>query len=161
MKISIKKFLLFTFILLEFASVAVFADTPVNAISTSPGVESGKRLKITVTLIIGKKPECDRFGFCDISIGINRTVPNSFTASMYVDDFNKNVMVLEVDRTKGMTAETNSKYFSSGYYQMDIDATIPTSVLNALGLSGTKTLVAGKHTIIERSGLLYISIPIK
>ena len=161
MKISIKNFLLFTFVLLEFASVAAFANSPLNSVPILPGVESEKRIKITVTLIIGRKPECDRFGFCDISIGISRTVPNSFTASMYVDDFNKNVMVLEVDRVKGMTAETNSKYFSAGFYQMDIDAPIPASVLSALGIAGSKTLIAGKHAIVERSGILYISIPVK
>jgi hypothetical protein len=80
---------------------------------------------------------------------------------MYVDDYNKSIMVLEIDRAKGLGAETYNKYFSSGTFVMEDDSPVPADLVRQLGLSGSKTLVAGKYKVVEQNGILLVSIPVK
>ena len=66
-----------------------------------------------------------------------------------------------VDKLRGISTESYKKYFSNGVFMMEDDCPIPNEIVSSLGLIGSKTLVAGKHSVIERSGILYISIPVK
>lgn len=138
-----------------------FANTKSPVVPVAPVIDAEKGIRISVHLEIGRRRDCTGWGICDFSISIDRITGNSFNASMYVDDYNKNLIVLEVDKAKGMSTSTYGKYFSGNNYILEDDSAIPADIVRALGLSGSKTLVAGSYRIIDRNGILSISIPVK
>lgn len=161
MKISIKHFLLFTFILLEVCSVMAFATTTPVCIPVVPDAELSLRTKITISFTIARRRDCEGFGVCDLSVSVSAGKINSAAGSIYQDDLNKSLMVIEIDKARGISAEAYKKYFSSGVFLMEDDSPVPSEIVQQLGLSGSKTLIAGKHKIVERNGILYITIPVK
>ncbi len=160
MKISIKHFLLFTFILLEVCSVMAFATATPVCTPVVPNAEFSLKTKITISFTIARRRDCEGFGICDISVSVSGKI-NSATGSIYQDDLNKSLMVIEIDKARGISAETYKKYFSSGVFLMEDDSPVPSEIVQQLGLTGSKTLVAGKHKIVERNGILFITIPVK
>ncbi len=161
MKISIKNFFLFTFVLFECFSVMTFATAPEVPASVVPGATSAFKPKITVSFIVARRRDCEGFGVCDLTISGTSGKINSATGTMYTDDLNRNLMVIEIDKASGISSDTYKKYFSTGVFLMEDDSPISSEIVQQLGLSGSKTLVAGKHKIIERNGILFISIPVK
>ena len=161
MKITLKKFLLFSFILLEFVSAMAFASASPVPVPVVPDASSLLRTKVSVSFIIARRRDCEGFGICNLEIAVSLERSNSCSGAMYLDDFNKSIMVLEIDKLRGVSAETYKKYFSSGTFLMEDDSPIPSEVMSSLGLIGSKTLVAGKHRVTERNGILFVSIPVK
>jgi hypothetical protein len=161
MKINIQKILLLAFFIMDLGAGLVFADVPkCNSIPMS-GDETALRIKVSVSFTIARRRDCEGFGICDISVSVTRTAPNSATAAIYTDDYNRNILVLEIDKAKGMSLETYKKYFSSGTFVMEDDSPVPAEILNQLGITGSRTMIAGKHRVTEQNGILYVSIPVK
>lgn len=159
MKISIKNFFLITFILLEFFSMMAFASAEKNQIYSTPGSEL-LRPRISLSFTIARARDCEGFGFCRWTLEVSNGKINTGNGTMYSDEYSRNV-ILEIDKAKGITADCYKKYFSTGTFLMEDDSPLPGEVVKALGLIGTKTLIAGKHRIIESNGLLVITIPVK
>jgi hypothetical protein len=160
MRISIKQFLLTLFLACEAVSVSVFAGMPPEPLSCSEKSKVMLKPKISVSFTIARRRDCEGFGICDFNVTISGRW-NGGSGTMQVDDFNSNIILLEVDKGKGITAEAYNKFFRSGTFIMEDDCPIPADMVKSLGLSGTKTLVAGNHKVIERNGLLQVSIPVK
>jgi len=162
MNISIKKLVLLSLVLLEFISATVFARAPMipGPIVSGSGASLLKP-KISISFIIARRRDCEGFGICNLQVAASLERVNSCSGVMYLDDFNKNIIVIEIDKLKGISAEGYKKYFSSGVFLMEDDSPIPTEMVSSLGLIGKRILVAGKHSVVERSGILYVSIPIQ
>ena len=158
MKISIKKFVLFSFILLEFASAMAFASVPNPTVPVSPVRTNLLKPRVTLSFTIARARDCMGFGICRPEIAISDEKIGTCPATLYTDDLIKGNLVLEIDKLK-ISADTYKKYFSSGIFLMEDDSPIPSEILNAIGISGKRTFIAGKHKITERSGIMYISIP--
>jgi hypothetical protein len=161
MKISIKKFVLFSFILLEFVSAMAFASTPPAPVPVVPDAASSLRTKVTVSFTIARRRDCDGFGICDWEVTFTFGKINNCTGSLFVDDYNKSILVLEVDKAKGISAEGYKKYFGSGVFLVEDDSPLPGELVKSLGLIGNKTLIAGKYNVIERNGILTVSLSLK
>ncbi len=157
MKFSFKKFLLVTFILIECTTLAVFSSVE----SCTPPVTEGifLRPRVTITFTIARRRDCEGFGICDWQIEITMLRANSCTATLTTDDTNRNNLVLEIDKSKGVLPETYSRYFQSGTFLMEDESPVPAEILKQLGIPGPRTLLAGKHKTTEKNGIIYVSIP--
>jgi hypothetical protein len=161
MKISVKKIMLFSFILMELVSMAAFANTQIPPRDAVYDANESLRIKIYISFVIGRRRDCEGFGFCEWEIGITTGRVNSGSATAYIDDNNKNLLVMEIDKLKGITAECYKKYFSTGKFLVEDDSQIPSEIGKALGLATNKTVIAGNYIIIERNGILYLNLPLK
>ncbi len=163
MKFSLKTFLITIFIIAEFAAVNAFASVvPPLTNSTDNTAELSTMLKprVTISFTIARRRDCQGFGICkwDASITFER---NGANGVIYTDDAVKNRLIIEIDKTKGISYEVYEKYFSSGVFVMEDDSPVPAEILAGLGIKGSRTITAGKHPVTERSGILYVSVPVK
>lgn len=160
MKITIKKFLLFAFVLMEISLSMVLA-TPAKPVIAND--ESGDLLKpkVSISFTIARRRDCDGFGLCDLEISVVLRANNKGNGIIYLDDVSRNTLVLEINKTSGITQECYSKYFKSGVYLMEDDFPISSEITRALEISGSKTIPAGKHRILESNGMIYVYLPIK
>ncbi len=86
---------------------------------------------------------------------------NKGNGIIYLDDASRNTVVLEINKSTGITVECYNKYFKSGTFLMEDDFPLSSEITGALEISGTKTIPAGKHKIVEKNGVLYVYFPVK
>jgi len=161
MKFSLKKILLFTFVFLEFTSLYAFTNLELSDNKTGNFVTDALRPRITISFEIARRRDCLGFGICNWGVDITILRANSCVATIYEDEANRNVLILEIDKAKGISPASYEKYFSSGTFLLEDEVPVPGDVLKALAITGSKTMLAGKHKFTERNGLIYISIPVK
>ncbi len=159
MKISIKYFCLFTFLIMEFMAMAAFAYCPEPDFS-SGNTELNKKPYLTVCIILARRSDCEGFGICRITVNWKTVPGNGVTGNIYMNEQNSN-LIIEIEKTKGATTENYSKYFSSGYFLMEDDSPLTTDIISGLGLTGSKTLVAGRYKVTEKDGRIFVNIPVK
>jgi hypothetical protein len=161
MKTTIQKFLLSLFLILEFGSMVAFSSVPEKPmINTS---DNGKffKPKITFSCIIARRRDCEGFGICNPLFSVSGKISNSLSGYLTTDDFNRNALVLEVNKSTGISAASYDKYFATGTFLLEDDSPIPQEMLQGLSIIGPKTFMAGKYLVKELNGILYISISIK
>jgi len=162
MKLSFKKFLLFAFVLVEMSLSMVMATPAEPIICVTEGSEfTLMKPKITISFTIARRRDCDGFGICDFTIGASLRSGNKGNGVLYLDDALRNTLVLEINKSTGITVECYNKYFKSGSYLMEDDFPLPSEITGALEVSGTKTIPAGRHSVVERNGILYVYFPVK
>lgn len=160
MKFSLKKSLLITFILVELSAVLAIAGSPVLTRNADPDEITVLRPTISISFEIARRRDCLGFGFCNFTLEFDFNRINSGTGTMYLDDSKGGGnFIIEINKATGINPEGYTKYFKSGTFLMEDDSPIPGNILKGLGISGDRTLLAGKHKITERNGLIYISIP--
>ena len=139
----------------------VYASEP--SIKCNPGAKHSPELrpKVTVTFTIARRRDCEGFGICNWKATFSDLRTNIATGMMYADDSGKNTFVIEIDKVKGLKGDSYSKYFQSGYFVMEDDAPIPSDILSALGISGSRILLQGRHPVQEKNGQLIVVIPSK
>lgn len=160
MKITIKKFLLFAFILVEF-SMTMASAKPVFPFCDADETSEFVKPKVSISFTIARRRDCDGFGFCDIDVSVVLRTANKGNGTLYLDDASRSTLVLEIDKANGITAECYAKYLNSGVFLMEDDFPISAEITRALEIAGTKTIPAGKHRIVESNGILRIYLPIK
>ncbi len=161
MNFSFKKILLSTFILLELSALCAFAACPMPFEKVAPDAVAIPRVKVSISFEIARRRDCTGFGICNFTVGVTIDKVNSCSGALYVDETARNMFVLEVDKAKGISTAAYDKYFKAGSFLMEDEVPVPGDVLKALGVSGSKTLLAGKHKVIEKNGLLFVYIPVK
>jgi len=162
MKFSLKTFLLTIFIIAEMAALSAFASVVppvINSTENTPELSTMLRPRVSISFTIARRRDCMGFGICvwEASITWER---NGVNGVIYADDAVKNRMIIEIDKTKGISYEVYEKYFQSGMFFMEDDSPVPSEVLAGLGIKGPRTIPAGKHPVTERSGILYVSVPV-
>lgn len=162
MKLSFKKFLLFAFVLVEMSLSMVMAAPAEPVICISEGSEFNlMKPKITISFTIARRRDCDGFGVCDLEVGATLRSGNKGNGILYLDDALRNTLVLEINKSTGITVECYNKYFKTGSFLMEDDFPLSSEITGALEIAGTKTIPAGKHKIVEKNGILYVYFPVK
>lgn len=165
MNFSLKTFLITVFLLGEVAAMSALALPSCNENfvkeNSETAVEPTLRPTVTITFTIARRRDCLGFGICkwDASVTIERN--SSATGIMYVDPASRNRLIIEINKNSGITAECYDKFFKAGVFLMEDESPVPGEYLKELGLSGSKTILSGKHPVTERNGILYVSVPIK
>jgi hypothetical protein len=157
MKATLKKMLLATFIMIELAVISAYSAVPVQIPASD--TELHLKPKVTITFTIARRRDCEGFGICDWQVEITYGRINNCTATFYTDDVVKGNFVLEINKATGLSAEAYAKYLKSGYFLMEDESPVPGDILRELGVSGSKTLLAGRYKTLEKNGMIYISIP--
>ncbi len=160
MNISIKQLVLTLFLACEAVSLAVFAGLPAEPFTCSERSKVVLKPKVTISFTIARRRDCDGFGICDLSFSYSMRWNNA-TGTIQVDDYNSNIILLEIDKAKGLTPEAYNKFFKSGTFIMEDDFPLPSDLVKSLGLIGTKTLSAGNHKVIERNGIIQVALPVR
>lgn len=160
MKTLIKTLLLFALVLTElsFSSAAVI---PVMDNSSSVTNKNLQKPKFSLSFIIARHRDCEEYGICNWQAGITVRTINKGNGVVYKDDASKSTLVLEINKSTGITTECYDKYFKSGVFIMEDDFPMPLEISKALEYSGQKTIPAGKHRIVEIRGLIYVYLPVK
>ena len=162
MKLSFKNFLLFAFVLVEMSLSMVMATPAVPVITLSERSEFLlMKPKVTISFTVARRRDCDGFGICDLVISGSVRTGNKGNGVLYLDDASRNTLVMEINKSTGITLECYNKYFKSGLYIMEDDFPIPSEITSALEVSGMKTIPAGRHKIVEKNGILYVYFPVK
>ena len=159
MKFTIKKFLLFVFVLMEMSLSMVLAK-PAEPVAPFTSGEF-LRPKVSISFTIARRRDCDGFGICDIDISIVMRTLNKENGVLYQDESTRNMLVLEIDKANGITAECYAKYFKSGVFVMEDDFPVSSEITRALEIAGAKTIPAGRHRIIEKNGIISVYLPVK
>lgn len=162
MKFSLKTFLLTFFIIAELAALSAFASvvpSPTHSKDNTPELSTMLKPRVNISFTIARRRDCMGFGIClwDVSVTFER---NGANGVIYTDDAVKNRLIIEIDKTKGISYEVYEKYFRSGVFIMEDDSPVPAEILAGLGIKGARTIPAGKHPVTERSGILYVSVPV-
>ena len=162
MNFSLKSILITIFLLAEITALhTIAAAIPAFTRSAESTPEWRPLLKprVTISFTIARRRDCLGFGICqwEGSVTLER---NGASGVIYTDDVVKNRLIIEIDKTKGVSSEVYEKYFRSGVFLMEDDAPVPASILTGLGIKGPRTIPAGKHPVSERSGILYVSLPV-
>jgi len=161
MNFSLKKILLTTFILLEVSAMFAFSVFPCPLTKGENTITSPVRPKITISFEIARRRDCTGFGICNVSGSIEILRINSCNATLYADETSRNLLIMEITKSTGISATAYERNFKSGIFVVEDDAPIPSDVLKTLGISGSKSFVAGNYKVTEKDGLLVIAIPIK
>ena len=160
MKFSIQRFFFAAILVMSF-SVPASAETTVKQEPVPEAVSDAKKVKVTIEIIIARRRDFEGFGICRVSLlGIGKTM-NHATGQIYVDDASRNTLVLEINKSQGISREGYDKYLRNGSFKMEDEFAIPADVLKSLEISGTKTISAGQHRIREANGVIYVYLPIK
>lgn len=159
MNFSLKKILLTTFILLEVSALFAFSAFPMPV--EKEAVITPMKTKISISFEIARRRDCTGFGICNLTVGISLERVNSCTGSLYADETSRNVFILEINKAQGISAATYDKYFKSGIFVMEDESPIPSEALKEMGITGTRTMLAGNHKVTEKAGILYVAIPVK
>lgn len=155
----LKKSILCALVLFEFAALSVTAAIPLTPVE--PVTNSYYRPRVTFSFEIARRRDCTGFGICNLTFEIISNRVNACTGTMYADETSRNTIIIEIDKAKGISAESYSRYFGSGVFVMEDETPLPNDFVKALGLSGTKVLQAGNHKINESNGRLYVAIPVR
>lgn len=162
MKLSFKNFLLFAFVLVEMSLSMVMAAPAKPIVFNNECSEFNlMKPKVTISFTIARRRDCDGFGICDFVISGSYRTGNKGNGILYLDDASRNTVVLEINKTTGITTECYNKYLKSGTFLMEDDFPLSSEITGALEIAGAKTIPAGKHKIVEKSGILYVYFPIK
>ena len=160
MKFSIQRFF-FAAILVMSLAVPASAETVIKHDPVPEAVSDAKKVKVTIEIIIARRRDCEGFGICRISlVGIGKTM-NHASGQIYVDESSRNTLVLEINKSQGISREGYDKYLRNGSFKMEDEFAIPADVLKSLEISGNKTISAGQHRIREANGVIYVYLPIK
>lgn len=157
MKFSIQRLFVIALVLTE-VSVQSFAAThfPVRTESVT-----AFKPKLSISFTVARRRDCDGFGICDLQAILSNRTANVGTGLIYADDTNRNMLILEINKSTGITRECNDKYFRNGSFLMEDEFEIPAWLLKELTISGTKTILKGQHRIQETNGILYVYLPIR
>ncbi len=160
MKFSIQRFFFAAILVMSF-TVLASAESEVTYEPVPEAVSDAKRVKVTVEIIIARRRDCQGFGICKISlVGIGK-IMNHASGQIYVDESSRNTLVLEINKSQGISREGYDKYLRNGSFKMEDEFAIPADVLKSLEISGSKTISAGQHRIREANGVIYVYLPIK
>lgn len=157
MKFSIQRLLLIALVLIE-VSMPAIAATP-EPVKTE--AVAAAKVKVTISFTVARRRDCEGFGICDLEAILSNRTANKGTGLIYTDDTNRNMVVLEINKSTGITRECNDKFFRNGSFLMEDEFEIPSWLLKELAISGTKTIQKGQHRIQETNGILYVYLPIR
>jgi len=153
------------FFLLTIELVIASAGTECTAASFITNSDKCKRVsikpRVSISFVIARRRDCLGFGICDLSFEIISGKVNAGTGVLYTDPASRNMIVLEIDKSKDISSESYEKYFASGVFVMEDDFPIPGDILAEMGIKGTLTMRSGNHRITEKNGILYVSIPVR
>lgn len=160
MKFSIQRFFFAAILVMSF-SIPASAESEVTYEPVPEAYSDSKKVKVTIEITIARHRDCEGFGICKISlIGVGRAMNNA-TGQLYMDEASRNTLVLEINKSQGISREGYDKYLRNGSFKMEDEFAIPADVLKSLEISGSKTISAGQHRIREANGVIYVYLPIK
>src|SRR4029079_11655619 len=102
MNFSLKKFLLTTFIILEVSAMFAFSAFPKPVKIEDDNPAKLKSIKVSVSFEIARRRDCLSFGICNLQGGIEVGRINSCTGVIYTEEASRNMVILEIDKAKGI-----------------------------------------------------------
>jgi hypothetical protein len=115
---------------------------------------------ISILLTLGTSPDCDGFGVCILE---QQTETNKENCLKYdnclqteigYDD--KEISLLFSQ--KNMKDAIYIKHFTTEYFRVDKDFTLPDDIASGVGCPQGTTIPAGKHPIYEEGGKIVVKI---
>ncbi len=137
------------------------AACSINPTEASYESSSFMKPKIRVHYEISRQRDCNGFGFCVIDLYFTIREGKKGNGLLYTDDASRNTLILEINKSTDITAESYEKYFKSGIFLMEDDCPLPLELSKSLELAGQKIIRSGNHRIVENNGILYVYLPLK
>lgn len=109
---------------------------------------------ISILLTLGTTPDCDGYGLCILEQQTEVNKENCLQAEISYTDSELSLVVAQ----KHMKDAVYIKQFTTEYFRIDKDISIPNDIADGIGLPQGRMIPPGKYPIYEEGGKVVVRI---